>query len=337
VLRLTALRLCARARNAAWLGIVLGCFACTANDAAPDHDPLDGGAAHDGGLTAEAHAEDAELSSDAASGADAGPSSSARDASVALDSGPAALDAGRDAAPATSDAAAAACASPAVCSDFEADKPGALAGAWSARSPNCSGDGKATIDDSVAHSGKKSLRVQSGGGTCNHVFATPTLDFNALGAAFWLRFYVRFESALSDAHVTFLALQDQVSKKALRMGGQKKILIWNRELDDATLPELSPNGIGLSVAPEPGSFQCVEFHLDGAEGTLETYLDGKRVEGLVIDGTGTQDIDGQWLRSGKWTAKVSEIGFGWESYGGEPMLLWFDDVAISAQRAGCSP
>lgn len=222
-----------------------------------------------------------------------------------------------------------------MCSDFEADKSGALSGSWSALSPNCSGDGKATIDDSVAHSGQKSLRVQSGGGTCNHVFATPALDFSALGAAFWVRFYVRFDSALSDAHVTFLALQDQVSKKALRMGGQKKILMWNRESDDATLPELSPTGIGMSVAPRPGAFQCLEFHLDGEKGTLETYLEGARVEGLVIDGTGTQDIDGQWLRSGKWSASVSEIGFGWESYGSEPMLLWFDDIAIGRERAGC--
>jgi hypothetical protein len=32
---------------------------------------------------------------------------------------------------------------------------------------------------------------------------------------------------------------------------------------------------------------------------------------------------------------LRKIGFGWESYGGEPMLLWFDDIAISAQRLGC--
>jgi hypothetical protein len=233
------------------------------------------------------------------------------------------------------DAGAARCAPPAFCSDFEADAPASLAAPWSARTPNCSGDGKAMIDDSIAHSGKRSLRVQSGGGTCNHMFATPTLDFAALGDAFWVRFYVRFENPLSDAHVTFLAMQDQVSKKALRMGGQKQILMWNRELDDATLPELSPNGIALSVAPHAAQFQCIEFQLDGAAGTLATYVDGAPVPGLAIDGTGSQDIDGQWLRNGKWSAKVSEIGFGWESYGGEPMRLWFDDIAIARERPGC--
>jgi hypothetical protein len=273
-----------------------------------------------------------------------------RDASVERDAyvSPALPDAGHepdgsvpheagadDAGSSRADAGAVGCLPPAFCSDFEADVPAQLSAPWITRTPNCSGDGKAMIDDSVAHSGKKSLRVQSGGGTCNHMFATPTIDFAALGAAFWVRFYVRFENPLSDAHVTFLAMQDQVSKKALRMGGQKQILMWNRELDDATLPELSPNGIAMSVAPRAAQFQCVEFQLDGAAGALATYVDGALVPGLVIDGTSSQDIDGQWLRAGKWSAKVGEIGFGWESYGAEPMRLWFDDIAISRERPGC--
>jgi hypothetical protein len=276
-----------------------------------------------------AQALDAEAGTQDGSSRDAAAAQAARDAGADAAQGAAGNDAGQP------EAGAARCASPALCTDFETEAPGALAGMWSARAPNCSGDGKATIDEQVARSGKRSLRVQSGGGTCNHVFATPTLDFAALGDAFWVRFYVRFESALTDAHVTFLAMQDQVSKKALRMGGQKKILMWNRESDDATLPELSPNGIAMSVAPKPGQFQCVEFHLDGPAGALETYVDGQQVPGLVIDGSATHDVDGQWLRSGKWTAKVNEIGFGWESYGGEAMLLWYDDIAIARERPGC--
>jgi hypothetical protein len=297
------------------------------------------GTARDGALPSvsndAARAPDAAQTSDSDAGAQ---SVSARDAAAPQGASAASADAsqgdaGHDAG--KPEAGAARCASPGLCTDFEDEAPGALAGMWSARAPNCSGDGKATIDEQVARSGKRSLRVQSSGGTCNHVFATPTLDFAALGDAFWVRFYVRFESALTDAHVTFLAMQDQVSNKALRMGGQKKILMWNRESDDATLPELSPNGIGMSVAPKPGQFQCVEFHLDGPAGALETYVDGQQVPGLVIDGSATHDIDGQWLRNGKWTAKVSEIGFGWESYGGEAMLLWYDDIAIARERPGC--
>ena len=313
------------------LTLLLGC--ASSNPDGGDDRREDAGVAHD----AQAN-EDAARSSDSGQPfADAGTQDGfAHDASAQRPSdagADAASDAGSDAG--TSEAGASRCASPELCTDFESEAPGALAGKWSARAPTCSGDGKATIDEQVARSGKRSVRVQSGGGTCNHVFATPALDFAALGEGFWVRFYVRLESALTDAHVTFLAMQDQVSKKALRMGGQKKILMWNRESDDATLPELSPNGIAMSVTPKPGQFQCIEFHLDGPAGTLETYVDGQQASGLVIDGSATHDVDGQWLRNGKWTAKVSEIGFGWESYGGEAMLLWFDDVAITRARSGC--
>jgi hypothetical protein len=291
-------------------------------DAAPPGGTMDAGRSEDA-----AQSSGLDAGAQAASTGDA--ATQARDAGADAARGDGGSDAGAP------EAGAASCTSPALCTDFESEALGALTGTWSARAPNCSGDGKATIDEQVARSGKRSVRVQSSGGTCNHVFATPTLDFAALGDAFWVRFYVRFESALTDAHVTFLAMHDQVSTKALRMGGQKKILMWNRESDDATLPELSPNGIGMSVEPKPGQFQCVEFHLDGPAGALETYVDGKLASGLVIDGSPTHDIDGQWLRNGKWTAKVSEIGFGWESYGGEPMLLWFDDIAITRERPGC--
>jgi hypothetical protein len=187
----------------------------------------------------------------------------------------------------------------------------------------------------VFHGGQRALRIQSGGGTCNHVFATPMFALAALRSSLWVRFYVRFDSAFSDDHVTFLTLPDAVSQKDLRMGGQKKILMWNRERDDATLPELSPSGVSMSVVPKLRSWQCLEFHLSGTEGTLETFVDGAIVPGLVIDASGTQDIDGQWLRPGAWTSDVRELRLGWESYGSQPMTLWFDDLVIAAARPGC--
>jgi hypothetical protein len=313
--------------------------ACTGDDAPEDE--------REGGAFTAGASSDASSPGDAAGSgsvdAEAGAPPATRDAAPDPNA-PVVRDASVDAAqtvPQPPDAAAptpdagASCAAPALCTDFEGDAPGALPGAWSGRTPNCSGDGRAEIDSRVAHGGSKSLRVQSGGGTCNHIFAAPALDFGALGDAFWVRFYVRFDNPLVEDHVTFLAMHDQVSGKALRMGGQKKVLSWNRESDDATLPELSPNGVAMSVAPRPGEFHCVEFHLDGSHGALETYVDGALVPGLVIDAAATHDIDGQWLRPGAWSADVSEIGLGWESYGSASMLLWFDDIAITRGRAGC--
>jgi hypothetical protein len=311
-------------------------LACATEDPAPDRTPVE---AVDGAVDARA-ARGIEDERDAATDAredarstDAtlGPYDAGGD-SVATEGG---LDPRHDADGAAGEAGTASCGSTAFCDDFEAHAAGALSSGWSARAPNCSGDGQATVDETMAHSGRRSVRVQSGGGVCNHVFATPALDLSKFGNSLWVRFYVRFGSALTDAHVTFLAMHDQVSQKNLRMGGQKNVLMWNREADDATLPELSPIGIGLSAMPSVGAWQCVEFRLAGADGTLDTYVDGARVEGLTIDSTPTHDVDGQWLRPGTWRANVTDLGLGWESYGNEAMTLWFDDVAVAAQRLGC--
>jgi hypothetical protein len=264
-----------------------------------------------------------------------GPPGTPGDAGGAPEAGSAA-DAGSAAEASTApDAAALRCGTDTFCADFEDQTGSTLTGTWKATAPNCSGDGKATLVDDVVHAGKRALRIQSGGGVCNHIFATPTIDLARYRSSLWVRFYVRFDSAITDDHVTFLALADAISQKDLRMGGQKKIYMWNRERDDATLPELSPNGVSMSSVPKLRAWQCIEFHLGGSAGSLETYVDGAKVPGLEIDQVGTHDIDGQWLRSGPWTSDVRDLRFGWESYGSQPMTLWFDDIAVAGERTGC--
>jgi hypothetical protein len=243
-------------------------------------------------------------------------------------------DAGMSGVDAAQTSPAVPCAAPAVCTDFE-DSTGALPTGFRLVSPNCSGDGKARVDTAFAHSGTHALKVQSGGGYCNHVFVAPSQDLGPFQANLWVRFYVRLSAPLSASHVTLLAMHDEETDKDLRMGGQNQILMWNRERDDATLPELSPNGTGQSVALVAARFYCVEFHLAGDAGQLETFVDGARVSGLVVDDAPSADIDAQWLRPGSFRAKVSDVRFGWESYGGDSMTLWFDDVAVGSQRSGC--
>ena len=250
------------------------------------------------------------------------------------------VDAARDAAvpSASSDARApvgakSACGAGAFCADFDDGSP--LGSSFQVVSPNCSGDGKVAVDAQYARSGRSALRISSGGGYCNHVFAQPKLPEGLLGRPVWVRFHARFDEALSDAHVTFLTLHDRKSGKDLRMGGQSRILMWNRESDDATLPELSPSGIALSRAPEAKRWTCIEARIDGAAGSLETYVDGAIVPGLVIDQTPTPEIDRQWLRPGKWTAALDNLRLGWESYGSQRMTLWIDDLVVASERPGC--
>lgn len=60
------------------------------------------------------------------------------------------------------------------------------------------------------------------------------------------------------------------------MGGQSQILMWNRQIDDATLPALSPAGISMSVQPAAASWICIEFKIDEALGALDPWYEGKK-------------------------------------------------------------
>jgi hypothetical protein len=225
-----------------------------------------------------------------------------------------------------------------LCEDFEDAAAGGPPNAarWQIVSPNCSGTGTIAVDDTLAHTGSKSLRVDGKGNYCNHVFAVHTAAVGMLGNAFYGRFFVRPGAAQGDGHTTFMTMHDSVENKDLRMGGQSKILMWNRESDDATLPSLSPAGIGMSVALPANEWRCVEFHVDGSAGTIQTWVDGAEVAGLVVDGTPTADVDQAWINQKPgWKPNLTDFKIGWEDYAGQNMTLWFDDVALGATRIGC--
>jgi hypothetical protein len=278
--------------------------------------------------------------------ADAGPLPSSDASAAALDAR-ANADAPTDARRATADAPAdlaagdaRACATLALCDDFE----GAAAGGppdpsrWIVGAPDVTGTGTLAIDDAQHHSGARSVKVVGEGGYSNHIFFTNSAVIAALGPVVWARFYVRLSDALGDGHVTFLAMKDAESGADgthLRMGGQSKILMWNRESDDATLPALSPAGIALSEPLPTNQWLCIELMVDGGAGALQTWVDGVALAGLQVDATPTPDVDEQWLRDAAWRPALTDFALGWESYGGQAMTLWFDDVALDAARIGC--
>jgi hypothetical protein len=242
---------------------------------------------------------------------------------------------GGDGAPPDTDASPAGpCNGAAVCNDFESAAVGSIPGApWTVARPSCNGTGTLAVDDSQAHSGTRSLVIRGGATYCDHVFLASAAPA-ALTGALYARFFVRFDDAFSDSHTTFLAFADATDGKDLRMGGQKGIFMWNRELGDATLPVLSPTGIALSVAPTADAWHCVQIAIDPAAGSLRTSIDGVAHAGLVIDTT--PDVDQQWLNGAAWHPSLQDIRFGWEAYGGPAMTLWFDDIAFGAQPIGCN-
>src|SRR5262249_36809895 len=150
--------------------------------------------------------------------------------------------------------------------------------------------------DAQAHGGRHSVRVNGGAGYCDHVFLSNASAIARAGPQIYARFYVRLSAALGSGHVTFLAMKDQADGgNDLRMGGQDAVVINNRQSDDATLPVLSPTGVAASVAVVPSTWTCIELHVDETAGTLETWIDGTGVAGLVENGTPVPDISTQWL------------------------------------------
>lgn len=126
----------------------------------------------------------------------------------------------------------------------------------------------------------------------------------------------------------------QGAKKHLRFGGMSEIMMYNREDNDATLPDLSPQGIATSANLPAGSWQCLEYHI-GTDGTLETWLNGVSIAGLNVGpGISNPNANG-WTRN-SYVPKISGVYFGWESYGGSANTFWYDDIAIASSRVGCS-
>ncbi|MEZ4302307.1 MAG: hypothetical protein R3B70_45690 [Polyangiaceae bacterium] len=231
------------------------------------------------------------------------------------------------------------CADLPLCDGFE----GASAGGppdpalWAVVSPNCSGAGTVTVDSAVAHTGNQSLRVDGKGGYCDHVFIGHAASVPGLGDTIFGRFHVRFSDALGQGHTTFLAMKDAADGgKDLRMGGQNGVLMYNRESDDATLPVMSPAGTATSMPVAPGEWTCIEFQIDAQAGTLHTWVNGAPVAGLTLDETPTPDIDQPWItQKPGWKPDLEDLRLGWESYAGQSMTLWIDDVALAPQKLGC--
>ncbi|KAK3905988.1 hypothetical protein C8A05DRAFT_12235 [Staphylotrichum tortipilum] len=204
---------------------------------------------------------------------------------------------------------------------------------WPTYAPDCSQGGKVTLDTSTAHSGKNSIRVDGAGGYCGHIFFGTT---KVPSGDIYVRAFIKASKALTDSHVSFITMPDsaQGAKKHLRIGGQSKILMYNRESDDATLPDLSPQGIATSAALPTGSWQCFEYHL-GPDGSIETWLNDKVVTGLTSKPGVSNPNAAQWQRSSI-KPKPTAVYFGWESYGGDTNTFWYDDIAVSSTRVGCT-
>jgi Cellulose binding domain len=228
------------------------------------------------------------------------------------------------------------CSATVFCDGFENQAGTVPSGRWSVSTADCSGTGTVSVDSTVAHAGGTSVRANGGAGYCNHVFADDTADMPAAGQDAFVRFWVMHNTPLPTGHVTFLAMTDAANGgTSLRLGGQNGALMWNRQSDDATLPDQSPAGVAQSVTLPLNTWQCIEFEVNSANGDISTWVNGTSVPGLTEDGVATPNVDDQWLAKPNWRPHLTDLRLGWESYASETDMLWFDDVALSSVRIGC--
>ncbi|KAK0759352.1 hypothetical protein N5P37_007540 [Trichoderma harzianum] len=203
---------------------------------------------------------------------------------------------------------------------------------WPTYAPDCNQGGSVSLDTTVAHSGSNSIKVVGGpNGYCGHIFFGTT---QVPAGDVYVRVWLRLQTALNNDHVTFAVMPDTAQGgKHLRVGGQSEVLDYNRESDDATLPDLSPAGIASSVDLPTGSFQCFEYHL-GTDGTIDTWLNGNEISGMTAGPNANNPNDAGWTRQ-SYTPAITGVYFGWEAYSGDVNTVWFDDVAIGSSRVGC--
>lgn len=227
------------------------------------------------------------------------------------------------------------CKSGARCLDFNSVTNLTAIPSWTEAAPNCKGVSTLNLDKAFDPKKEASLRVDAKGGICNHLFLAYSEPDYFQANNLYIRFYWAIAKPLSDAHVTFVTLHDSKENKDVRWGGQSKVLSWNRESDDATVPTLSPQGIQKSFAPKAGTFYCVELHIDQSKALIDAKIDGAVVEGLSVTSAMNREVDEQWKRKADYSLALRDIKLGYEDYGSEGNTVWYKDVVLAAAPVGC--
>ncbi len=241
--------------------------------------------------------------------------------------------------------AASGCSSLPLCDGFESDTAGGPPGStlWTLSAElGCQTvpSGAITIDNTVAHSGSNSVKVEGQANSCGIWFGNSSV-FAKLGKSFFVRFYIRFGGSPGGGHANYTAMRDAnisttpEDQADTSLGIIQELMIWNRRSDDASLPDQDPMGLGDTQAPPAmNTWSCLEYGIDETTGAIQMWVDSKEVTGLEENGTPVQGVTDQWI-SKPWNPSFADVRFGFVSFGYPAMNVWYDDIAVSTQRIGC--
>jgi hypothetical protein len=114
-----------------------------------------------------------------------------------------------------------------------------------------------------------------------------------------------------------------------RMGGQAGKLAANLSKGDGLSPDPYKMPCALcSDPPASNTWVCVEGMFDVTNQKLAAWVDGKQVV--------KADTTADWHAASTYPAALKRIGFGWEAYGSVANTVYYDDIAVSAERIDCN-
>ncbi|XXX74485.1 hypothetical protein WMF30_43245 [Sorangium sp. So ce134] len=174
--------------------------------------------------------------------------------------------------------------------------------------------------DSTGHSGTSSVKVSGTG--FSQMLGIP------VPSKFWGRVYLKSDTDIQMGHNTYVAATtgdgDPNGGEHIRIGEHQCQLELNRKSDDAE--KLSNGGMYMcsgGVKLVANTWYCLEFYYDGPGREVRVFVDGTEANALHVTDWGPYDY------------KLFKFGF--EKYHGGNKSIWYDDLALGAERAGCGP
>jgi hypothetical protein len=143
---------------------------------------------------------------------------------------------------------------------------------------------------------------------------------------FYMRAEVRFGSAMTGGHNTFLMAnlfaspdQGMVTRVGedyqmlmMTVGGDAHGYLSNQMFWQNMLP---------GVQFQAGNWECLEMMFDSPNTSFDVWVNGKEVPDLHVTDLAHENYD--------------SLRFGFEKYAGPVSDIWWDDIAIGTQQIGC--
>ncbi len=230
-----------------------------------------------------------------------------------------------------------------ISEDFESTAVGQIPQGYSKTGP-------VEVVDDVAHSGKKSLRINPVERGARKITKQGP-EIAALGGSHWGRLYFKVKlpvptPAIPEGKTSGIIHSTIVEGQAMSpldfdpIGVRLVSNILNSKGEVKFLFNVQPKKrkeFGLSQK-KPINFKdewtLIEWHVDNATQSYHFYLNGEEVSEISFDKGDKQFTDAEI------PPIFENLSFGWTSYqaaNGDGYTAWIDDIAIAKERIGPTP